>query len=168
MVVAPESSVSVPAPSSQRRGRRRRGRQDRGHRVEEQSNFPMSDAEALTSRAASCRRARVLARFVALNPELTPEQADVFARELANKVAHDAARAAMSCRRRAGLSGLAGAAPWAAQPIVVSAGFAQDPTTEYHEVVTRSSARMRRFISSMLVVFRASALQGRGGGTLLD
>src|SRR5471030_367247 len=60
-----------------------------GFRRDEQANFPIADAEALEiARGELSTLARVAARFVTLNPEMTADQATVFARELANTAAH--------------------------------------------------------------------------------
>jgi VWFA-related protein len=112
-----------------------------GLRVEEHSNFPMADAEALDiARGELPPLARVAARFVALNPELTPAGANDFARDLANKIAHDA-RARRNVMYDAVLLCLdwLGGRPGRHSLIVVSAGFAQDPDdSKYYEVATRS------------------------------
>ncbi len=112
-----------------------------GQRVDEMSNFHMSDAEALDiARGELAPLARVTARIAILNPEMTRDQANAFAREIANKVAHDA-RARRNALYDASLACLDWLAPRPGRHslIVVSAGFSQDPDdSKYFEVVTRS------------------------------
>lgn len=112
-----------------------------GFHRDEQSNFPIADAEALEiARGELTTLARVAARFVTLNPEMTADQATVFARELANKAAHDA-RARRNAMYDAVLACLdwLGGRPGRHSLIVVSAGFSQDPDdSKYYDVLTRS------------------------------
>jgi VWFA-related protein len=142
LLVAPGSNVSVagllPAGAS---GMTAAVDRIVGQRSDDDSNFPVDDAEALAIfRGDLPTKARVAGRFKALNPELSADQADDLARERANMLAHDA-RA-----RRDGMYGVAlQCLDWlAGRPgrhglIVVSAGFAQDPDdSKYYEVVTRS------------------------------
>ena len=112
-----------------------------GQRFDEASNFPMADAEALAiARGDLPALARVTGRFMALNPELNADQANMFVRERANVLAHDA-RARRNDMYEVALRSL----DWlAGRPgrhglIVISSGFAADPDDgKYVEVVTRS------------------------------
>ncbi|MGH9418825.1 MAG: VWA domain-containing protein, partial [Thermoanaerobaculia bacterium] len=112
-----------------------------GQRVDDRSNFPVDDAEALAIfRGDLPALARVAGRFRAINPELTADQANELARERANLLAHDART------RRDDMYGVALQSldwltnrPGRHSVIVVSAGIAQDPDdSKYIEVVTRS------------------------------
>ncbi len=112
-----------------------------GQRSDEASNFPMADAEALAiARGDLPALARVTSRFMTLNPELNAEQANMFVRERANVLAHDA-RARRNDMSDVALRSL----DWLADRpgrhglIVISSGFAADPDdSKYVEVVTRS------------------------------
>jgi VWFA-related protein len=141
MLVSPASNVSVGARSGSVSDLSTAIDRIAGHRVDEHTNFPIADAEAL----AIARRdlptiAQVAARFRRFNPELSQDQAEAVAIEQATQVAHDARS------RRDQLYDVALASlDWlAAQPgrhglIVVSGGFAADPDdAKYHDVVTRS------------------------------
>ena len=84
--------------------------------------------------------ARVTGRFLTIHPELTPDQANIFARERGIDVAHEA-----RVRREAIYDVALQCLDWlAALPgrhslIVVSGGFAHDPNdAKYFDVVTRS------------------------------
>lgn len=142
MLVAPWSKVSVAA-------RLPTGAADLaaavdrivGQRIDDHSNFPVDDAEALAIfRGDLGALARVAGRFKFLNPELTAAQANDLARERANLLAHDARTrrddmydVALQC-----LDWLK-SQPGRHSLIVVSAGVAQDPDdARYAEVVTRS------------------------------
>ncbi len=112
-----------------------------GQRIDDHSNFPVDDAEALAIfRGDLTVLARVAGRFKAINPELTAEQANDLARERANLLAHDARTrrddmygVALQC-----LDWLTGR-PGRHSLIVVSAGITQAPDdSRYFEVVTRS------------------------------
>jgi VWFA-related protein len=112
-----------------------------GQRIDEHSNFPVADAEALAIfRGDLVALGRVAGRFGALNPELTAEQANMFARERGNMLAHDA-----RTRRDTMYDAASGSLDWLASQtgrhslILVSSGFANDPDdSKYDEVVTRS------------------------------
>ncbi len=112
-----------------------------GHRFEDTSTFPIADAEALAAeRGDTATLTRVSRRFLALNPSLTEETANMFAHNRAVDVAHDARG------RRGVLYGVALLAlDWLSkQPgrhslVIVSPGFAREPAdSQYHEIVTRS------------------------------
>jgi VWFA-related protein len=142
MLVAPESRVSVvgqlPAGAAAMSAA-----VDRiaGQRVEDPSNLPVADAEALAIASGDLPAlARVTGRFLTIHPELTADQANIFARERGIDVAHEAL-----VRREAMYDVALQCLDWlAAQPgrhslIVVSGGFARDPNdANYFEVVTRS------------------------------
>jgi VWFA-related protein len=141
VLVSPASNVSLAIASTS--GRELSSAVDRiiGRRVEEHTDFPIADSEAL----AIARRdlpaiARVATRFRALNPELNQDQAETLAIEQASQVAHDARD-----RRDRMYDVILSSLDWlSTQPgrhglIVVSGGFAADPDdTKYNEVVTRS------------------------------
>lgn len=112
-----------------------------GRRFEDHSTFPVSDTEAFAAENGDAQTlARLTGRFVALNPELRPDQAALLAHTRATEVAYDARR------RRAFTYGVALLAlDWlAGQPgrhslVLVSGGFAREPNDPtYNEVVTRS------------------------------
>jgi VWFA-related protein len=112
-----------------------------GQRVDDASNFPVADSEALAiARGDNPALARLVARFMALNPELNTDQANMFVRERANLLAHDARarRDDMYDVALRSLDWLAGR-PGRHGLIVISSGFAADPDdSKYTEVVTRS------------------------------
>jgi VWFA-related protein len=141
MLVAPESGVSVLVQPTAAGTETATIDRIAGHRVEEHSDFPIADAEALAIARGDIRvLARVAARFSSINPELTAEQANAIARELANKEAHDA-RARRDVMYDAVLVCLdwLGGRPGRHSLVVVSAGFASDPDdAKYYDVVTRS------------------------------
>jgi len=112
-----------------------------GHRFEDTSSFPIADAEAIAAeRGDTATLTRVSRRFLALNPSLTEETANMFAHNRAVEVAHDARG------RRGVLYGVALLAlDWLSkQPgrhslVIVSPGFARESAdSQYHEIVTRS------------------------------
>ncbi len=112
-----------------------------GHRFDDTSTFPIADAEALAAeRGDTATLTRVSRRFLALNPSLTEETANMFAHNRAVDVAHDARG------RRGVLYGVALLAlDWLSkQPgrhslVIVSPGFARESAdSQYHEIVTRS------------------------------
>lgn len=112
-----------------------------GHRTEEHTNFPVADAEAL----AIARRdiptvARVVARFMTMNPELTRDDAETIAIERGTDLAHQA-----RVRRDAMYEVVIRCLDWlATRPgrhrlVLVSGGFATDvDDAKYFDVVTRS------------------------------
>jgi VWFA-related protein len=112
-----------------------------GQRTEEHTTFPVADAEALAIARRDDRTiARVAARFVTFNPELSRDQAVTIAIEHGIKVAHDA-----RVRRDAMYDVALLCLDWLAarrgrhSVIIVSGGFATDPDdAKYFEVVTRS------------------------------
>jgi VWFA-related protein len=112
-----------------------------GQRSDDSSNFPVADAEALAiARGDGPALARLVTRFMALNPELNADQANMFVRERANLLAHDARarRDDMYDIALRSLDWLAGR-PGRHGLIVISSGFAADPDdSKYNEVVTRS------------------------------
>jgi len=112
-----------------------------GQRTEEHTTFPIADAEALAiARRDLTTIARVAARFVMLNPELSPDQAETIAIERGIDTANGARvrrdrlyDVALNC-----LDWLA-SRPGRHSLIVVSGGFAADPDDgKYFDVVTRS------------------------------
>ncbi len=142
MLVSPQSAVSVAATLPAGAGDLA-AVVDRiqGFHVEEHSNFPLSDAEALAiARGEIPPLTRVALRLMTLNPELTREQAATIAHERARDVAFQAQRrrdvvydAALLCldwlAARPGRHGL----------IIVSRGFPADPDDgKYYDVVSRS------------------------------
>jgi VWFA-related protein len=112
-----------------------------GTRVEERTTFPVADAEALAiARRDNPMIARVAARFVTLNPELSKDQAETIAIERGIQVAHDAIvrRDTMYDGALVCLDWL-GSRPGRHSLIVVSGGFATDEAdSKYYDVVTRS------------------------------
>ena len=113
-----------------------------GRRIDENAtNFPISDAEALAiARRDIPTLTRVTSRFVAINPELTPVDAETIAIENGTKLAHDVKILRDSTYDQALIC-----LDWLAHRpgrhtlIVVSGGFPQDETdSKYDEVVTRS------------------------------
>jgi len=112
-----------------------------GTRVEERTNFPVADAEALAIlKRDNPTIARVATRFVTLNPELSKDQAETIAIERGVQVAHDAVvrRDTMYDGAIVCLDWLGGR-PGRHSLIVVSAGFPTDETdSKYYDVVTRS------------------------------
>jgi VWFA-related protein len=112
-----------------------------GTRVEERTNFPVADAEGLAIlKRDNPTIARVAARFVTLNPELSKDQAETIAIERGVQVAHDAVvrRDTMYDGAMVCLDWLGGR-PGRHSLIVVSAGFPTDETdSKYYDVVTRS------------------------------
>ncbi|MBZ5560190.1 MAG: VWA domain-containing protein [Acidobacteriia bacterium] len=141
MLVAPGSKVSLGLPPTGAADMAAAIDRIVGQRIEDQSNFPVADAEAL----AIARRdigviQRVAGRFVALNPDLTNEQAHDLAIQRGIDAAH-----AVRMRRENMYDVALQCLDWlASQPgrhslIVVSGGFARDPDdAKYYEVVTRS------------------------------
>jgi VWFA-related protein len=112
-----------------------------GQRNTEEPNFPVSDNEALAiARRDNPTIARVTSRFVAFNPELTREQAEMFAIERGTQLAHDA-----RVRREATYDAARLCLDWLANRsgrrslIIVSEGFPADPDdSKYDEIITRS------------------------------
>ena len=142
MLVAPASGVSIAgALPGNAAAIAAAADQITGHRIDEQTTFPISDAEALDiARGELTPLARVVNRFATLNPELTPPQANDFARELANKIAHDA-RSRRNALYDAALLCLdwLGERPGRHSLLVVSAASRRIRTTRSHyDVVTRS------------------------------
>jgi VWFA-related protein len=112
-----------------------------GRRIEDHSSFPLSDSEAIAAaRGDATMLARVAARFAALNPQLSAEQAAMLAHNRSTEVAYDARM------RRESMYGVALLAfDWlAGQPgrhslVLVSGGFVREPAdSKYYELVTRS------------------------------
>ncbi len=112
-----------------------------GARIDEQTTFPVADAEALAiARRDNPTIARLVRRFMTLNPELSRDDAETFAIERGIEVAAQARvrrdrvyDVALAC-----LDWLAGR-PGRHSLIVVSGGFATDPDdAKYFGVVTRS------------------------------
>lgn len=112
-----------------------------GRAMESDRQFPVSDTEAFDAeRGDPSILARLALRFVALNPGLDPDQAQVMARGRAAEVAREA-----RVRREDVYGVLFRALDWLAkQPgrhsvVMVSAGFAYDPDdSKQREVATRS------------------------------
>jgi VWFA-related protein len=112
-----------------------------GTRLEEHTTFPVADAEALAiARRENPMIARVAARFVTLNPDLSKDQAEMIAIERGTQVAHDA-----QVRRDTMYDGVLVCLDWLGSRagrhslIVVSGGFATDEgDSKYYDVVTRS------------------------------
>lgn len=112
-----------------------------GRRRDEDANFPIADAEALAiARRDVPTLARVVSRFVAINPDLRRDDAETIAIENGTKLAYDVRvlrdssyDQALICldwlARRPGRHSL----------IIVSGGFPQDEAdSKYDEVITRS------------------------------
>jgi VWFA-related protein len=112
-----------------------------GTRVEERTTFPVADAEALAiAKRDNPTIARVAARFVTLNSELSKDQAETIAIERGIQVAHDAVvrRDTMYDGALVCLDWL-GSRPGRHSLIVVSGGFPTDENdSKYYDVVTRS------------------------------
>ena len=112
-----------------------------GHRIDEHTTFPIADAEAI----AIARRdiptiARVTARFITMNPELTRDDAETIAIQRAIDVA-DQARVRRATIYEVMLRSLDWLAtrPGRHRLVLVSGGFATDvDDAKYYEVVTRS------------------------------
>ncbi len=112
-----------------------------GHRVDDHSTLPISDAEAIAvERGDGSMLSRISLRFVALNPGLDPDSATMTARSRATEVARDA-----RIRREDAYGVLLRSLDWLVrQPgrhtvVMVSGGFAYDSDdSKQQEVVTRS------------------------------
>jgi VWFA-related protein len=140
MLVAPASKVSVLSESAATDAASM-VEHIAGARIEEPSTFPIADAEAL----AIARRddpviARVAARFVTLNPELSRDQAETIAIERGVDLAHEA-----RVRRDGMYDVMLRCLDWLASRggrhrlILVSGGFAtESDDAKYLDVVTRS------------------------------
>jgi len=112
-----------------------------GTRIEERTNFPVADAEAIAiAKRDNPTIARVAARFVTLNPELSSDQAVTIAIERGIQVGHDAVvrRDTMYDGALVCLDWL-GSRPGRHSLIVMSGGFPTDENdSKYYDVVTRS------------------------------
>jgi VWFA-related protein len=112
-----------------------------GQRIDEHAAFPVADAEALAiARRDNPTIARVTARYMTFNPELSVDQATMVAIERGIQVAHDA-----RVRRDAIYDVALLSLDWLAARggrhslIIVSGGFATDlDDGKYVDVVTRS------------------------------
>jgi VWFA-related protein len=112
-----------------------------GKPVDQDVNFPMSDAEALAvARRDNPTIGRVTSRFVAMHPELTPSDAETLAIEHGIQQAHD-----VRVRRNALYEQAMTCLDWlATRPgrhslIVVSGGFPTDEDdSKRDDVITRS------------------------------
>jgi VWFA-related protein len=131
-----------------------------GRRFEDQSSFPVSDSEAIaTVRGDAETLTRLVSRFVALNPSLSRDQAEMLAHNRTAEVAFDARQ------RRELVYGLALLSlDWLAkQPgrhslVIVSSGFVRDPEDmKYNEIVTRSLR-----VNAPIHFLDARGLQGMG------
>jgi VWFA-related protein len=112
-----------------------------GQRPEDNSELPVLDAEAIAIlRYDPPTLQRVAARFVALNPTLTPEQAATIAVSRAGDVNFAARRRRETLYATATQSlGWLSDKPGRHSVIIVSGGFAKDPgEPAYNELVTRS------------------------------
>jgi VWFA-related protein len=114
----------------------------RGRRVDDRSTYPMADAEAIAIvRGDRSMQARLVLRFIALNPGLDENSAPAAVAGRASEVAHEA-----RIRREDAYGVLLQSLDWLArQPgrhsvVMVSGGFAYDPdeSRRQQEVVTRS------------------------------
>ena len=142
MLVAPGSHVSAAAELPFGAGRLvAAAYQVRGKRREDRSSFPIADHEALQIMDGDKRAlARVVSRFVALNPDLSEGGATMFARNRATETA-DAVR-----RANSGAYGVAllcldwlEARPGRRHLIIVSNGIARDATGgRYKALIERS------------------------------
>ena len=142
-----------------------------GQRVDEHSDLPVSDAEAIdVERGNQATLLRLSARILSMNPGMKSQQAEMLAKNRARELSTDARI------RRQGLYAVANDAfDWlATQPgrhslVLVSAGFARDPEdTGYDDVVTRSLR-----VNAPISFLDSRGLQGFGrfenvtfGGTL--
>jgi len=113
-----------------------------GRRFDERSSYQMADAEAIAiERGEPAMIARLIQRFVALNPGLEPDQAEGVVRSTAIEVAH-----AARIRRKDAYGVLLNSLDWLArQPgrhsiVMVSGGFAldQDEDRDLREITARS------------------------------
>jgi len=112
-----------------------------GQRVDTHSNIPMDDAESIAIAEGDVPvLARVTARFVQLNPEVQRDMAENLVHDQARMVAHEA-RTRRETMYRVAMVALdwLGAHPGRHSLIIVSGGFARDPSDpKYGDVVTRS------------------------------
>ncbi len=112
-----------------------------GRRFEDHSTFPVSDAEAIAAaRGDPQMLARLISRFMALNPSLSRDQAEALAHSRAIEVAYDARmrRELVYGVALLSLDWLAGQ-PGRHSLVIVSGGFARDPEdVRFNEIVTRS------------------------------
>ena len=112
-----------------------------GRRVDERSDLPVSDAEAIAvERGDRTIETRLVERIMTLNPAFKPEQAVAVTRSRSREVVAEA-----RVRRQALYVEAMSAFDWLApQPgrhslVIVSPGFARDPEdTRYNDIVTRS------------------------------
>jgi VWFA-related protein len=131
-----------------------------GQRVDERSDLPVSDAEAIAvERGDQTITKRLVERFMTLNPAFKEDQAIAQARSRSREVATEARG-----RRQALYVEAMSAFDWLApQPgrhslVIVSPGFARDPEdTRYNDIVTRSLR-----INAPISFLDARGLQGFG------
>jgi VWFA-related protein len=142
MLVAPESRISVAAQLPFGAGRMVAATYNvRGKRVEDRGSFPVADHEALQIVDGDRRAlARVVSRFVALNPDLSEGGATMFARNRATETA-DAARRSNKATYGVALLCL----DWLESRlgrrhlVIVSSGLARDAAEDrYKSVIARS------------------------------
>lgn len=112
-----------------------------GHRIDDHTDLPVSDAEAIAvERGDRQMLTRLASRFMAVNMMMKPDQADALGRSRSREVATEA-----RVRRQELYEAADGAFDWlASQPgrhslVIVSPGFARDPEDPgYDRIVTRS------------------------------
>jgi VWFA-related protein len=112
-----------------------------GKRLDDHSSFPVLDAEAIAINRGDLQvLARVIARFVLLNPTLTADQADMLAHSRSTDVEFDA-----RMRRETVIAAALQSLNWLSDKpgrhslIMVSGGYARDPLdSQQAALVTRS------------------------------
>jgi VWFA-related protein len=112
-----------------------------GKRLDDHSSFPVLDAEAIAINRGDLQvLARVIARFVLLNPTLTADQADMLAHSRSTDVEFDA-----RMRREILIAAALQSLNWLSDKpgrhslIMVSGGYARDPLdSQQAALVTRS------------------------------